>query len=159
MNDMKQASLGIMLGVFCAGCANIPTAESCMETQRSFTASFEDLWSRSVRTVEDLQGTVLAQDKSAGVIACKIPYDAKGPEEYVNIYIQRPNAGDRACCVYVVPYTFFVGRGQTQHVEPGKPKEILLLEFDDIYFRKDHLSEIGSAFLDTLTDYVGQGKS
>jgi hypothetical protein len=130
-----------------------------LETQRSFAASFDDLWGRSVKAVADLHGTILAEDKAGGLIACKIPYDAKGPEEYVNIYVQRPGADERTCCVYVVPYTFLVSRGQVRHVEPDKPKEILLLDFDDIWFRKDQWSEVGNAFFDTLTDHVGQGKS
>jgi hypothetical protein len=158
MNDIRQALVGITLCTLVAGCANIPGAESPMEMQKSFAASFEDLWSHSVRTVKALEGTTLAEDKPAGLIVCKIPYGAEGSDEYVNIYVRRENADKPVCCVYVVPYTFSVNRGYIQRAEAEGSKKMLLFEFDDISFRKDHLSEVGNAFLDKLTDNIGQAR-
>jgi len=158
MTPSKQAFLCVALCVLPAGCANIPKAQSPLEVHRSFAASFEKVWNGSMGAVEALNGTVLARDESGGLIGCKIPYGDKGTDEYLNISIVRPGPNGLMCRVHVVPYAFSVSKAVTQIPSPEGPKVILIAEFDDIHFRKNHLSDVSNAFLESLDERVGQGK-
>ncbi len=159
MSPGKRAFLCVVLGVLPAGCANIPKAQSPLEVHRSFAASFEKVWNGSIGAVEALNGTVIARDESGGLIGCKIPYGDKGMDEYLSISIVRPGPNGLMCRVHVVPYAFSVSRAVTQIPSPEGPKKVILIaEFDDFHFRKNHLSDASNAFFESLAERVGQGR-
>ncbi len=157
MNHILEVFLGVILCASLTGCADIPSA-SALETQGSFPLSFEDTWRGSVETIKALGGSILAEDQSAGLIGCRIPPGTGSQEEYVNVYVRQEAQAPRACYVYVVPYAFSVRTGGARCIREEGSKNIVCFMFDEVLFRKNHLSEVSNAFLDQLTDRVGQGK-
>lgn len=158
MNHILEVFLGVILCAFLTGCADIPSAGSALETQASSPLSFEDTWRGSVETIKALGGSILTEDGSAGLIGCRIPSGTQGRGEYVNVYVRREAEAPGVCCVYVVPYAFLVNPGRIRRIEEEGTKTIVFFEFNDVLFRKNHLSEVSNAFFNRLTDRVGQGK-
>ena len=129
-----------------AGCGpKIPTSDDPVEIEKVFNASFDNVWNNSLGVIKTIGGTIITQDKSAGLVTCKFPARDSETQTYANIYIKRHPQNERTATIYVTPFTY------SSYTAIKFPERNIRLEFQDISFRNDYFSDIGNAFFDGLT--------
>jgi hypothetical protein len=120
-----------------------------------------------------MNGTILTQNKTQGLITCKIPdssiagpksrvgegiwksYDTtKYPEPYIylNVYIKQPSMGSSVAIVYAIPYDA-ISDFCYARVVPEK-----ISAFKDVTFRKNYESQVNNIFFEGLTANLKEAK-
>ncbi len=85
MSPAKKISYFFILFIFIfIGCAHLPTSEHPMEINRVFHASFDKTWDSVLEVVKMSRGTVIAEDRSSGLIV----FSLLDSQIYINIYLK-----------------------------------------------------------------------
>lgn len=149
MNDAKKMCSVLVLCLFVVGCGpHIPTSEYPMEVEKVIHAPFESVWDNSLQVIETLEATIIAKDKSSGLISCKFPHDKSKSQTYTNIYI-RSNPQNRSVVnIYLIPYDFS-SYAAIRYVKYPEEKGVIL-RFRNMSFRKNYFSDVYDMFFDKL---------
>jgi len=131
-----------------AGWADIPTSEYPVEIQRTFYVSFNEVWDNTLEILETFDGTIIAKDKSSGLITYKISANSSGHKTFINIYIKR-NQNITTTNVYVITYDC------SRYTDTRFPGRRVQLLFFDIFIQKSYFMEISSLFFEKLEKKVG----
>lgn len=153
MNDAKKISCFLVLSLFVVGCGpHIPTSEYPVEVQKAFHVPFDNVWDSSLDVIETFDGTIIAKDKSSGLITCKFSADKSQSKTYINIYIRR-DLQNSISNVYIIPYTSSI------YTAMRLQEQGIILQFEDFSFRKDYFSEISKTFFEKLRGRLEQSES
>lgn len=169
MNNVRLICCIIWPCLFWAeGCEpKLATSEHPAVMQKVFLASPDRVWQCSLNLIQRQKGTILMEDKSLGLITCKIPDSLiAGPQSqshfgegwskspdwkvypqpyiYLNIYIKQPSEGGSVAIVYAIPYDAL---SDFSYANAGPEK---VVAFKDVTFRKNYESEVSSMFFEGL---------
>lgn len=167
MNNARLICCLIWPCLFLAvGCGpKLTTSESPAVIKKDFLASPDLVWQSSLELIQRMNGTILAEDKTLGLITCKIPdssiarpksragegiwkrVDTKQypePVVYLNVYIKQPSPGGPIATIYAIPYDVLSNVCYAR-VVPEK-----ITTFKDVTFRKNYESEVSNMFFEGL---------
>jgi len=105
--NKKINYLFIVIIFFTAGWSSIPKSDCPAEIKKDFPSTFDQVWEAVFEVVKNLRGTVIAKDKSSGLIVlyynvCDSERNHELKQIYINVYI-KSQSNANITSVYMFP--------------------------------------------------------
>jgi len=136
----------IILALAPVACApHIPTSQNPAEVRKKIPGSYAETWDSVMNVAKACEGTVVAQDKKAGIIVYKLA-DAETEEDvYMHVYM-KGLPQDGKTCVVLFP-----------QINLGYSKTSMSMVYSALRSRKAYfLTEIEADFFSRLEQEMGK---